>query len=123
MKKIIKIDGKDYTMKASALTQFSYKNETGRSLLKDLQFMMKMDLNKLNNDEEDFDLELIDKITGPLLKMSYVMIQEADDKQAENYEKFLGSIENLYDSMDWILEVFTLACSPLSRQLQIDKQQ
>ena len=37
MEKIIRISNKDYKMKASALTQFSYKNETGRSFLKDLQ--------------------------------------------------------------------------------------
>lgn len=36
MKKII-IDGKDYLMSSSALTQFSYKDETGRSFLNDLQ--------------------------------------------------------------------------------------
>ena len=30
MERIIRISDKDYKMKASALTQFSYKNETGR---------------------------------------------------------------------------------------------
>ena len=74
MKKIIKIDGKDYTMQASAYTQFAYKNETGRSLLKDLQ-----DISELQNQSGDtIDFDVIDKITEPVLKIAYVMIQEAE---------------------------------------------
>lgn len=118
MKKIIKIDRKDYTMQASAYTQFAYKNETGRSLLKDLQ-----DISELQNQSGgNIDFDVIDKITEPVLKIAYVMIQEADSKQVDNYESFLKSIDNLYDDFNWVLEVIQLACSPLSRQLQDDKQ-
>lgn len=116
MEKIITISNKVYTMKSSALTQFSYKNETGRSFIKDLQT-----LSGINPE----DGEQIDEITELVLKVAYIMVKEADKahntNQATNYEGFLANIESLYDNMDWISEVLELACSPLSGQLQTNK--
>lgn len=115
MEKIIRISNKDYKMKASALTQFSYRNETGRSFLTDLQ-----KLTELKDIGEDFtsNIEALDNVSDLLLRMAYIMSKEADKSQATNYEEFLGGIENLYDNTSWIQEVLELACSPLSRQLQ-----
>lgn len=112
MKKIITIDGKEYEMKSSAYTQFAYKNLTGRSLLKDIQNIS----NVADNIEND--LSLLDKITEPLLDISFVMIQEADANQVKTKEDFYKSIESLYNDYDWINDVITLAVNPLSRQLQ-----
>ena len=114
MERIIKISNKDYKMKASALTQFSYKNETGRSFLKDLQ-----KLTSLNS--KDIDMDTLDEIAELVLKVAYVMVREADKTQITNYEDFLSNIENLYDNIDWINDVLELACSPLSGQLQKNK--
>lgn len=115
MEKIIRISNKDYKMKASALTQFSYKNETGRSFLTDLQ-----KLTELKDIGEDFssNIEALDNVSELILQVAYIMIREADKTQATNFEDFLGGIENLYDNTTWIQEVLELACSPLSRQLQ-----
>lgn len=116
MKKIITIDGKEYTMKSSAYTQFAYKNLTGRSLLKDINNISKI------ADKIEEDMSLIDEITEPLLDISFIMIQEADSNQVKTKEEFYKSIESLYDNYDWIQEVMTLAINPISRQLQNDKQ-
>lgn len=110
MKKIIKIGDKDYTLKASAYTQFKYRNDTGRKMLQDLQ-----DLTKLQDKPEDEMLGEIEDITEIVLKMAYVMIEEADPSQVSSYDEFLKSIESLYDNIDWINEVIELATSPLSR--------
>ena len=91
MKKIINISGKDYTMQSSAYTQFAYKDLTGRSLLNDLQ------------------------------EISYVMIQEADSSQVNDYVSFLKSIDDLYTDPNWIEEVILLACTPISGRLQGNK--
>ncbi len=112
MKKIIKIDGKEYEMKSSAYTQFAYKNLTGRSLLKDIQ-----DIGTISDKIND-DYSVIDSITEELLDISYVMIQEADANQVKSKEDFYKSIESMYDNYDWINEVITLAINPISRQLQ-----
>lgn len=112
MKKIIRIDGKDYDMKSSAYTQFAYKNLTGRSLLKDIQKFTDI------SDKIEEDMSLIDDITEPLLDISYVMIQEADANQVKSKEEFYKSIENMYDDYTWINEVISLAVNPISRQLQ-----
>ena len=117
MKKIINIDGKDYTMKSSAYTQFAYRNLTGRSLLKDIQNILDL-TNKLEN-----DFSAVDDLTEPLLDLSYVMIEEADPSQITTKEEFIKSIDNLYDNYDWVNEVITLAVNPLSRQLQNNKVQ
>ena len=118
MEKIIRISGKDYKMKASALTQFSYRNETGRSFLTDLQ-----KLTELKDIGEDFakNIDALDSVSELLLKMAFIMAKEADKTQVINYEEFLGGIENLYDDTTWIQEVLELACSPLSRQLQTNQ--
>ena len=118
MEKIITISNKDYKMKASALTQFSYKNETGRSFLTDLQKLTK--LKDIQNDFEE-SIDALDGISDLILKMAYIMVREADKSQANNFEEFLGGIESLYDNTEWILQVLELACSPLSRQLQTNK--
>lgn len=110
MKKIINIGGKDYTLKASAYTQFKYRNDTGRKMLKDLQ-----DLSNLQNASEEDMVEGVEDLTEIVLKMAYVMIEEADPTQVKSYEEFLKGIENLYDDITWINEVIELATSPLSR--------
>lgn len=110
MKKIIKIGGKDYTLKASAYTQFKYRNDTGRKMLQDLQ-----ELAKLQSADEDTMIGGIEDLTEIVLKMAYVMIEEADSTQVKSYDEFLKGIENLYDDINWINEVIELATSPLSR--------
>lgn len=112
MKKIIKIDGKEYEMKSSAYTQFAYKNLTGRSLLKDIQNISSI------ADKIGEDMSLIDEITEPLLDISFIMIQEANQDQVKTKEEFYKSIDSMYDDNTWIQEVITLAINPISRQLQ-----
>lgn len=115
MERIIRISDKDYKMKASAMTQFNYKNETGRSFLKDLE-----KLSKLQNISEEDSIDQIENITELVLKIAYIMIKQADKEQVVNYEDFLDKINNLYSNSNWINEVIELACSPLSGQLQKD---
>lgn len=110
MKKIIKISGKDYTMKSSAYTQFKYRDITGRKMLQDLQ-----EIAKLQEASQDELINGIEDITDMVLQMAYVMIEEADSSQVKGYDEFLKSIDNLYDNVDWISEVIELATSPISR--------
>lgn len=112
MKKIITIDGKEYEMKSSAYTQFAYKNLTGRSLLKDIQ-----NISNIADKIQD-DMSVIDEITEPLLDISFIMIQEANQEQVKTKEEFYKSIDSMYDDNTWIQEVMTLAINPISRQLQ-----
>lgn len=115
MKKIINIDGKDYTMKSSAFTQFAYKNLTGRSFLNDIQLIID------NVDKIKEDLSKLDLIIEPILDMSYVMIKEADETQVKTKEEFIKSIENLFKDVTWMTEVEEVAIAPLSGQLQENK--
>ena len=110
MNKIVTIGEKQYNMKASAYTQFKYKNDTGRRMLQDLQ-----ELAKLQDASEEDMIGGIDDLTEIVLKMAYVMIEEADSSQVKGYDEFLKSIENLYENTDWISEVIELATSPISR--------
>lgn len=111
MQKIIKIGEKEYSMKASAFTQFAYKNETGRSFLSDLK-----KLSELKG--EDSDVDKLDNVMDLILQVSYVMIRESNESQVTNFESFLKGIDDLYSDPSWIEEVITLAISPISRQLQ-----
>ncbi len=118
MKKIIKISGKDYTMQSSAYTQFAYKDLTGRSLLNDLQDLIKLKAKAMDN----IELSELDKVTELVLKISFAMIQEADPNQVQDYKSFLKSIDDLYSDTAWIEEVILLGCTPLSGRLQEIKQ-
>lgn len=114
MEKSIKIGEKEYKMKSSAFTQFAYKNETGRSLLQDLKSLIN---NQKKIKSKNFQLDSFDEVNELLLKMSYVMIKEADKNQVTDYDSFLMGIDSLYDDMDWIEEVIELGVTPISRQL------
>lgn len=111
MQKVIKIGDKQYTMKSSAYTQFAYKNETGRSFLTDIKSLTEAT-------ESGLEYEKLEEVTELLLKIAYVMAKEGKDAQVTDYKTFLQGIDNLCDDQEWITEVVTLACSPLSRQLQ-----
>ena len=113
MKKIINISGKEYSMKASAFTQFAYKNETGRSLLKDITHLSEVDMT-----ETEHNTDLLDEITEIVLKLAYVLAQEDGSNNLTDYNSFLKDIDNLYDDQQWIEDVILLATSPLSRRLQ-----
>lgn len=114
MEKKIKIGDKEYLMKASAWTQFAYKNETGRSFLTDIK-----DLTKLANKNITIDdIEILDDINNLVLPIAFVMTKEANSSQAVDYQDFLKGIDNLYDDLEWINDIIILACSPISRQLQ-----
>lgn len=114
MIKEIKISNKNYKMKSSAYTQFAYKNDTGRSLLKDLQSLI--DLKKDNSD--DYNVDDLDEVTTLLLKIAYIMVKEADESQTNDYISFIKDIDSLYDDTKWINEALELACTPLSGRLQ-----
>jgi len=110
MKKIIKIGNTEYSMKASAYTQFKYKNDTGRKMLEDLQ-----GLTKLQDREESELIGSIEDLTEIVLRMAYIMIEEADATQVKTFDDFLKGIDGLYDNTDWINQVIELATSPFSR--------
>lgn len=113
MRKVVKISDKEYSMKSSAYTQFKYKNDTGRGLLEDLNKIQKyQDLSQeeqVNKTQELLEL---------LLRLAYIMIEEADEKQVKSYEDFLKNIDGMLDNVDWINEVVILASSPFPRGIQ-----
>ena len=110
MKKIVTISGKEYSMQSSAYTQFKYKNETGRSLLNDLK--------SLTSHTEEEIINNVDDLLEMLLKISYIMIVESDDKQVASYDNFLKGLDALFDDSTWINDVLELAVSPISRGIQ-----
>lgn len=118
MKRIIKIGNKEYEMKSSAYTQFKYKNDTGRRMLEDLQHLTELQ----NKDESDM-FTSIEDVTDIVLRMSYVMIEEADPSQVTTFEDFLKGIDGLFENTEWINEVIALAVSPISGGVQITSQQ
>ncbi len=108
MKKIINIGGKDYTMQSSALTQFKYRDMTGRKLMQDINTIK--DLRKSNDDI----LAVLDDFIEILLQITYVMIVESDAKQVGSFEEFLKGIEKLFDDIKWVDETIELAVTPIS---------
>lgn len=115
MIKVIKLGGKEYQMKASAYTQFAYKNETGRSFLDDLSKLT--ELKDLGSDDITKSLKALEPVFNIILDMSYIMINEAQPNTFNNREDFYKSIDSIFDedNMDSITEIITLALSPIYR--------
>lgn len=115
MKKTIKIGTEEFEMSASAYTQFKYKNETGRSLIKDLTQIA----NKYKDISESDVLEKFDDIEEFIdlaLRIAYIMSLEGKSVSG-SYEDFLMKIDNYLDNLDWFGEVMELAISPLQRNV------
>lgn len=117
MRKVVKISGKEYSMKSSAYTQFKYRNDTGNKLLDDIQRISQ--INDLSDDEKIGKMEDVVEL---LLRIAFIMIEEADAKQVSTFDNFLKDIDGLFDDTDWINEVIELATSPISRGFQINPQ-
>lgn len=117
MRKIIKIGNNEYEMKSSAYTQFKYKNDTGRSLLKDLTQFSKT-YEKMDDKDVLEGIDGLDDTLDLVLRLAYVMIVEANDKQVGTYEDFLKNTDNYLENSDWLGEVVELATSPLSGNIQ-----
>lgn len=117
MKKIIKLGGKEYSMQSSALTQFKYRDMTGRKLMQDINAIK--DLREKNDDI----LAILDDFIEILLQITYVMIVESDAKQVGSFEDFLKSIEKLFEEIEWVDDVIDLAVSPISGGNQTNPQQ
>lgn len=113
MKKIVTIGDKEYSMKSSAYTQFKYKDVTGRRMLEDIQ-----KLSEIRNMSEEDQVGKVEDLIELLLRMAYIMIEEADKTQVTSFEDFLKGIDGLFDTTDWVNEVIELAASPISRGIQ-----
>ena len=118
MRKVIKISGKDYSMKSSAYTQFKYKDVTGRKMLDDIQR-----ISKISTMDADEQIGQMEDVIELLLQIAYIMIEEADPTQVTTFEEFLKGIDGLFDETAWVNEVIELAASPISRGLQTHPQE
>ena len=66
MQKNITIDNKEYSIKSSAFTMFSYKNETGRDLLEDLNLINEKFKSISAKAKEEQSNEWMKELTGIL---------------------------------------------------------
>jgi hypothetical protein len=109
-------------MKASAYTQFKYKDITGRSLIKDLTELGKKYEN-FGDVKEEEALERYDDLDDFImtaLRIAYIMSMEGKSFNG-TFENYLMEIDNYLDNTDWIGEVVELALSPLSRNIQTNQ--
>ena len=114
MEKIITIGNKSFKMSSSAYTQIKYKNDTGRSLMKDIADFQIKYKNLLEGDE-NVDITQIDEVIETLLRIAFIMTNECDKNKEPNYEDFLKQIDKYFTNINWLNEVVELATSPFSR--------
>ena len=120
MQKNITIDNKEYSIKSSAFTMFSYQNETGRDLLEDLNLINEKFKSISAKAKEEQSNEWMKELTGILkniLKLTYIMIKESD-KDFKPYEDWLHDLDDLFSDTNWIKDVIITGMSPFSRRLQ-----
>lgn len=123
MEKTIKIGSKEFKMSSSAYTQFKYKNDTGRSLMADLvgcqdKYKLLLDENNITNEQSLEFMNELDDLMNMVLRIAYIMTNEADKNQAQTFEDFLKQTDNYFGDLTWLNEVVELATSPFSRGIQ-----
>ncbi len=118
MRKSIKIGDKEFVMQSSAYTQFKYKNDTGRSLIKDLtEIGKKYEKTQFNEEQALDNFDEFEDFIMLSLRIAYIMCLEAKSVNS-SFEDFLMQIDDYIGDTNWISEVVELAISPLSRNLQ-----
>lgn len=115
MIKTIKLGGKEYQMKASAYTQFAYKNETGRSFLDDISKLTQ--LKDIGSEDIMKSLNSLEPLINIILDVSYIMINEATPNTFNNRDEFYKSIDSILDdeNINSITDIISLALSPIYR--------
>lgn len=117
MRKIIRIGSKDFEMQSSAYTQFKYKNDTQRSLVKDLT-MLGEKFKGIDKDSDVLDKwEDLEDFLMMTLRIAYIMTSEADSHQVGSFDDFLKQVDGYMSNISWFGEVVELALSPLSGQV------
>lgn len=102
-------------MSSSAWTQFKYKNETGRSLIKDLSKIADK-YNEIKDKDEIEQFSELEDFIDLVLRVAYIMSLEGKSITG-SYEDFLMQIDSYMDNLDWFGEVMELAISPLQRNV------
>lgn len=124
MKKTIKIGTKEFQMSSSAYTQFKYKDITGKSFIKDLTDLAKKyeSMKKDATQEEAIEkFDDLDEFITTALRVAYIMSCEGKSFNG-SFDEYLMNIDNYLENTDWISEVVDLAISPLSRNIQANKE-
>lgn len=114
MNKCIKIGQKEFNMKASAYTLLSYKEETGRELIEDVDKIQKEAKEGGEDNYKGFSW-----IISYALDMAYVMALENDSSIGSKAD-WLKGIDNLGGT--WVNEVFALAMSIFQGQVSENEQ-
>lgn len=124
-KKVIKIDDKDYEVACNALTRFNYKKIFGVGLFADIKLINDFNIrqkeykDKLMKDSSLTAEEIEEKVNNEFLgemdalidvieRLAYIEVFTANPNFG-TFEDFLGGIENINLSADWISEVTELA--------------
>lgn len=107
MKKEIVIGEKRMMITSSALTPFTYKDLTGRDMLPDIANVENA-ISGITEQEEKEQIETLSGLLETLLRLAYVMNQEADNT-APAWKEWLKGIKHTLKDRDWIKEVMEVA--------------
>jgi len=121
MVKTITIGSKEYNLKSSAFTMFSYKNQTGRDFLQDINSLNDKvkEINKLPKEEQNSAwLNEFSSIMEIALKLTHIMITE-QDRTFKSYDEWLKELDNLMgEGNSWLQEVLEVGIAPFFGRIQ-----
>lgn len=117
MKKTIKIGNKEFEIKSSAFTMFSYKNKYGRDLLEDMLLVKDRVFGIKEQNNSDEQVRNIMPIIEVVLNLCYAMAEEADPSIKEQSE-WLKEIDDIFGNNTWINDVIEVGMSPFRRTVQ-----
>lgn len=116
MEKILKIDGKNVRMRASALIPRLYRFQFGRDIIKDINILKKayektINLTKDATEEEKNDAQLSALDLTIFENVAYIMAKHADNGIPDTPEEWLDTFEmfSIYEILPEILKMWNLS--------------
>ena len=109
MRKEINIGGKQMVITSSAFTMFSYKNLFQGNLLEDLS-ELETSMSGLEKMSDEEQIKVLQPILEKLLRMAYIMNDEAE-QDVPYFQEWLKGIKYMFKDRTWIKEVMEVASS------------
>lgn len=109
MKKVININGKDYTFKASGLTPILYADKFNGDMIVDMDRLTK---------EYGAGESLPPNMLSLFAKMAYIMNKQGDPAVSDDFYEWLDALEifDIYEVLPQILELWNMNQSTKSTQ-------
>lgn len=109
MERTVEIGGKEYRMRATALTPKLYRHRFGRDMIRDMSGLIKAYNERQGSENnEESDLKVLDHLEV-FENIAWLFMKDAGEEVGENPDEWLDSLDGIfsvYEAMPAIIELW-----------------